>query len=184
MYKRQVLDWLRKQGSQGEPALAAHAQLVALNETTRATRERDLVMRQTGGALGNTAVSLYRLSIERAKPDAERESGYQQRDLPGIEGSLKQMERRYEPSMDRQLQRYWLLEYLKLPSDQHVAAIDTWLGGNDAAAVDRALDRMTKSQLKGAEARMKWFNADRAAFEKSDDPAIQYAVAVLSLIHI
>ena len=40
------------------------------------------------GALGNTAVSLYRLSIERAKPDAERESGYQQRDLPGIEGSL------------------------------------------------------------------------------------------------
>ena len=26
---------------------------------------------------------------------------------------------------------------------------------------------------------MKWFNADRAAFEKSDDPAIQYAVAVM-----
>ena len=174
-----VLDWLRKQGSKGEPALAAHAQLVSLNETARATRERDLVMRQTGGALGNTAVSLYRLSIERAKPDAERESGYQQRDLPGIEGSLKQMERRYEASMDRELQRYWLMEYLKLPANQRVAAIDTWLGGNDAAAVDRALDRMAKSQLKGSEARMKWFNADQAAFEKSDDPAIQYAVAVM-----
>lgn len=174
-----VLAWLRKQGKKGEAALAAHDQLVALNTQSRATRERDLVMRQTGGALGNTATSLYRLSIERAKPDAQREGGYQQRDLPGIEGSLKQMERRFDPSMDRQLQRYWLLEYLKVPAAQRVAAIDTWLGGNDAAAVDRALDRMAQSRLKNADERMKWFNADRAAFEKSNDPAIQYAVAVM-----
>ena len=174
-----VLAWLRRQGRKGEAALAAHDQLLKLNAEARTTRERDLVMRQTGGALGNTAATLYRTAIERAKPDAERESGYQQRDYAGIEGSLKQMERRYEASMDRQLQRYWLMEYLKLPAAQRVAAIDTWLGGNDAAAVDRALDRMGKSELKNADARMKWFSADKAAFEKSKDPAIQYAVAVM-----
>ena len=43
----------------------SHDQLVKLNEEARKTRERDLVMRQTGGTLGNTAVSLYRLAIER-----------------------------------------------------------------------------------------------------------------------
>ena len=174
-----VLAWLRKQGDKGAAALAAHDQLLKLNAQARATRERDLVMRQSGGALGNTATSLYRLAIERQKPDAERESGYQQRDLPGIEGSLKQMERRFDPQMDRQLQRYWLLEYLKLPAAQRVAAIDQWLGGNDAVAVDRALDRLAQSNLRNADERMKWFSADRAAFEASQDPAIQYAVAVM-----
>ena len=177
-----VLEWLRKQGSKGEAALAAHDQLLKLNAQARATRERDLVMRQTGGALGGTATTLYRTAIERAKPDAQRESGYQQRDYAGIEGGLKQMERRYEASMDRQLQRYWLMEYLKLPAAQRVAAIDSWLGGNDAAAVDRALDRLGKSELKNADARLKWFAADKAAFEKSKDPAIQYAVAVMPTI--
>lgn len=174
-----VLAWLRKQGGKGAAALAAHDQLLKLNAQARATRERDLVMRQSGGALGNTATSLYRLAIERQKPDAERESGYQQRDLPGIEGSLKQMERRFDPQMDRRLQRYWLLEYLKLPAAQRVAAIDQWLGGNDAAAVGRALDRLAQSNLRNADERMKWFSADRAAFEASQDPAIQYAVAVM-----
>lgn len=174
-----VLAWLRKQGDRGQTALAAHDQLLKLNAEARSTRERDLVMRQSGGALGNTATSLYRLAIERAKPDAQRESGYQQRDLPGIEGSLKQMERRFDPQMDRELQRYWLLEYLKLPAAQRVAAIDQWLGGNDVTAVDRALDRLAKSKLTSADERMKWFSADRAAFEASKDPAIQYAVAVM-----
>lgn len=174
-----VLAWLRKQGDRGQSALAAHDQLLKLNAEARSTRERDLVMRQSGGALGNTATSLYRLAIERAKPDAQRESGYQQRDLPGIEGSLKQMERRFDPQMDRELQRYWLLEYLKLPAAQRVAAIDQWLGGNDVTAVDRALDRLAKSKLTSADERMKWFSADRAAFEASKDPAIQYAVAVM-----
>lgn len=174
-----VLAWLRKQGGKGAAALAAHDQLLKLNAQARATRERDLVMRQSGGALGNTATSLYRLAIERQKPDAERESGYQQRDLPGIEGSLKQMERRFDPQMDRRLQRYWLLEYFKLPAAQRVAAIDQWLGGNDAAAADRALDRLAQSNLRNADERMKWFSADRAAFEASQDPAIQYAVAVM-----
>ncbi len=175
----QVLAWLREQGEAGRPALEAHARLRELNATARATRERDLVMRQSGGALGNTAVSLYRLAIERDKPDADREPGYQERDWSSIEGSLRQMERRYEPSMDRQLQRYWLLEYLKLPAEQRVAAIDTWLGGNDEAAVDRALDRINRSLLRLAGEREKWFKASRAEFERSRDPAIQYAVAVM-----
>ena len=44
------------------------------------------------------------------------------RDLTAIEGGLKQLERRYVPAMDRQLQEYWLNEYLKLPAGQRVAA--------------------------------------------------------------
>jgi len=174
-----VKAWLQSRGADGRTALAAHEQLVALSAQARATRERDLVLAQSGGALGGVATSLYRLAIERAKPDTAREPGYQQRDYATIEGSLKQMERRYAPTMDRTLQAYWLNEYLKLPASQRVAAVDQWLGGNDAAAVDRALDNLTQSKLVNSDERLKWLAADRAAFEASKDPAIQYAVAVM-----
>ncbi len=175
-----VLAWLRAQGEAGKPALAAHDTLVKLVEDSKRTQERDLVLGSfnRSGVLG-TAVNLYRLAIEKQKPDAERDSGYQQRDLPVIEGGLKQMERRYVPAMDRQLQQYWLDRYVALPAVQHVAAVDTWLGGSDKAAADKALARLDGSRLGALDERLKWFNADRAAFEASSDPAIQYAVAVM-----
>ncbi len=175
-----VLGWLQGQGEAGKPALDAHATLVKLVDDAKRTQERDLVLGSfnRSGVLG-AAVSLYRLAIEKQKPDAERESGYQQRDLPVIEGSLKQMERRYVPAMDRQLQQYWLDRYVALPPEQHVAAVDGWLGGSDKAAADKALARLDGSKLGSLEERLKWFNADKAAFEASTDPAIQYAVAVM-----
>ena len=174
-----VLDWLKSRGADGAQALAAHQALTALGEQGRTTRERDSVIGNVGGALGGSALGLYRLAVEREKPDAQRESGYQQRDLPGIEGGVKQMERRYVAEMDRQIQRYWLMQYIALPADQRIAAIDTWIGGNDAKAVDAALDRINGSKLGSLDERMKWLSADRKAFEASTDPAIQYAVAML-----
>ncbi|KRA48711.1 S46 family peptidase [Pseudoxanthomonas sp. Root630] len=175
-----VLAWLKGQGAKGQPALDAHAKLLTLLEQNKATRERDLTLSMFNNtAMVGSATQLYRLSIEREKPNAARESGYQERDLPGIEGGLKQLERRYVPAMDRQLQEYWLGEYLKLPANQRAAAVDTWLGGNDAAAVKRALDRLAGTKLGTTEERLTWFAADRKAFEASNDPAIQYAVAVM-----
>ncbi|HEY9255410.1 MAG TPA: S46 family peptidase [Stenotrophomonas sp.] len=175
-----VLAWLKREGASGKPGLQAHQRLVALNEQARATQGRDLVLGQLNrtGTVG-AAVSLYRLALERAKPDAERESGYQERDLPQLQGTLKQMERRYVAAMDRQLQAYWLNEYTRLPAQQHVAAVDQWLGSADAAAVEAAVSRLAGTRLGDTDERLKWFQADRAAFEASDDPAIRYAVAVM-----
>jgi hypothetical protein len=175
-----VLAWLKGQGARGAVALQAHERLLDLLAQTKATRERDLTLAMFHNtAMVGAATQLYRLSIERAKPDAEREAGFQDRDLPAIEGGLKQLERRFVPAMDRQLQEYWLTEYLKLPAAQRVPAIDQWLGGNDAAAVKRALDRLAGTKLGSTEERLKWMDADRAAFQASTDPAIQYAVAVM-----
>jgi hypothetical protein len=175
-----VLAWLKREGASGKPGLQAHQRLVALNEQARATQGRDLVLGQLNrtGTVG-AAVSLYRLALERAKPDAERESGYQERDLPQLQGTLKQMERRYVAAMDRQLQAYWLNEYTRLPAQQHVAAVDQWLGSADAAGVEAAVSRLAGTRLGDTDERLKWFQADRAAFEASDDPAIRYAVAVM-----
>jgi len=172
-----VLNWLHAQGESGYAALNAHRQLVAIDAQTRAVRERELALSQfEGTALISTAIRLYRLARERDLPDAERAQGYQERDLAGIEGMLRQMERRYVPQMDLELQRYWLNEYLKLPGAQRTPAFDRWLGGNDAAAVERVLARLASSALASPEARLRWLTASRAEFESSQDPAIAYAV--------
>ncbi|MGH8078405.1 MAG: S46 family peptidase, partial [Lysobacter sp.] len=178
-----VLAWLGKQGKKGEGALAAHDRLVQLGEEARANRERDLVFGQLRniGVIG-AATQLYRFSIERAKPDAQREQGYQQRDLPSIEGGMKQMERRYDPKMDRELQAYWLREYIKLPASQRVAAVDAWLGGNNEKAIKRALDKLAKTELRKSDKRMALISADRTAFETSKDPAVQFAVAIMPTV--
>ena len=175
-----VLAWLRAQGAAGRDALAAHTKLIELADRTRATRERDQILGfiEGTGAIG-AAIELYRTAIEREKPDAQREAGYQQRDYPTIEGALKQMERRYVAAMDRTLQDYVLTQYIALPPPQRVAAIDAWLGGGDQAAVKRTLEALAKTRLGSTAERLQWFAADRAAFEASDDPAIRFAVAVM-----
>ena len=175
-----VLGWLRAQGEAGRPALHAYDRLQNLGTMARDTQQRDFVlgMFNRTGTLG-TAVRLYRLAIEKAKPDAQRQEGYQERDLPAIEGGLKQMDRRYVASMDRQFQQYWLQQYLQLPAKKGLPALDKWLGGTDAAAVDAALLRLDGSKLGQLDERLKWMGADKAAFEASTDPAIQYAVAVM-----
>lgn len=178
-----VLAWLRGRGAQGSAALAAHDKLIELGEKAKATRERDLVVGQLNNtAMLGTAIQLYRLAIEREKPDAEREAGYQQRDYPSIEGAQKQLERRYVPAMDRQLQQYWLRQYVQLPAAQRVAPIDKFLVGGKEQNLTRALDRLAKTGLGSTDERMKWFKADRKAFESSTDPAIQYAVAVMPVL--
>lgn len=176
-----VLAWLKQQGAAGKPALAAHAQLIKHLEEGRATRDRDLIVSQFNNtAVLGAALNLYRLSIERAKADAEREAGYQERDLPSIEGGLKQMDRRYVARMDQQLQAYWLNQYAALPAAQrNNEVLNQWLAGSDKVAVDGLVGKLAGTQLGSLDERLKWFKADRAAFEASTDPAIQYAVAMM-----
>lgn len=175
-----VLAWLRSQGRAGRDGLAAHDALVKLAAEARATRERDLVIGQVGatGLLGNLRM-LHRVAIEAAKPDAERTPGYQQRDLPAIEGAVRQLERRFDPRMEKQLLAYWLGEYVKLPAAQRVPAIDAWLGGDDAAAIRRALDETyANTALAGTDARLALLKADQATIEASTDPLLKLAVAL------
>ncbi len=175
----EILGWLRKRGASGKIPLQAHDALLRLNEQAMNTRERDLVLGQMlrNGAL-SAAVQLYRLSIERAKADTEREPGYQQRDYASIEGAMRQMERRYHPKMDRELQRYWLMQYIKLPQQQRLTAMDKWLDGSDEKAVNKQLKNLAETKLGDTAERLKWMQADRKAFETSKDPAIRFAVAM------
>jgi hypothetical protein len=174
-----VLDWLRTQGEPGARALEAHGHLVALQQRREAVQPRDRVLGALGGLFG-TARRLYRLAIERDNPDPQRERGYQQRDLYAFEGNLRQLEKRFDPRMDRAILAYWLAQYVALPAAQHVPALDAWLGTNDAAGIARALDAAyAATRLGSTEERLRLMKAPRAQFEASDDPFVALAVAMM-----
>ncbi len=179
--EKAVLGSLQPGDADDAAALAAHAELTGIAAAARATRERDLVLQQVtaGGGLLGTGVALYRNALEREKPDAERKPGYQQRDQERIEGSLRELDRRFVPKMDRELSAYWLREYVKLPAAQRVAALDAWLGGSDEASLTRALDSAYReTRLGTVDERVRLLGAERAAFESSEDPMLRLAVAM------
>jgi Peptidase S46 len=177
--------WLAGRGAQGEQQTKALAQLEAELAAARATRERDYWFgNATGGGLTGTGVRLYRNAIERAKPDAEREGGFQERDATRFEGGLKAMDKRYDPKVDMALMKLRLSRYAALPVAQRVPELDAWLGlpatATAVPGLDAKLDALyAASTLGEVDERLKWAKADKAAIEASTDPALQFAVKVM-----
>src|SRR3546814_5033375 len=100
-------------------------------------------MRSQTQLLGS-AYRLQRLALERGKPDAERETGYQQRDEVRIEAALKQVQRRYDARVEKAIMTELLRRYRALPADQHIAELDA-VFGTDSAAATVTLDRLYAS---------------------------------------
>jgi hypothetical protein len=128
-----MLAWLDKQPDARtlRPEIDAGAKLIAEGS---ATRERDLLfaLMQSQTQLMRSALTLQRLAHERAKPDAEREAGYQQRDEDLIAGMLKQVQRRFDPMVEKRLLTALLARYQQLPDAQRVPEFDAAFGRTPA----------------------------------------------------
>jgi hypothetical protein len=144
-------------------ALVAEANQNALDNVRMGTLSRAQLL----GAARN----LYRWSKERQKPDAQRESGYQDRDRLPTEQRLTQIERRYVPKVDRILLEQALTEYRKAPAAKRDAALE-------AKLAQIGMDRLySEATLSHTATRLAWLDKNPADFEASNDPFIQLAVA-------
>ena len=157
------------------------ADLQALIAEKQSTQELDLVLRYMDrSAMLSAARRLYRLSVENEKPDAEREPGYQERDLTRFTQSMQSIERNFEPGVDKAIWTYFLKRYLALPEDQRIASFDQFLGDADGdEALDQKLSAMyAATSLSDTESRLALIGEKRPVFENSDDPFILLAVAI------
>lgn len=126
-----------------------------------------------------SAMLLERLRIESAKPDAERESGYQQRDQALIEGVLKQVQRRYEPAVEKAILTALLTRYQQLPDGQRDAHYDN-LFGRTPAELARHLDALYADTKLGEEAqRLSRFESARKGGFIEGDPLVSVASALV-----
>lgn len=130
----------------------------------------------------NSARTLYRLANERTKPDAERKSGYQQRDLARLNAVIQGQDRTYDEKVDKALVLNFLKQYAAQPAAEHDAAFDAALGikpGMDEAALKAALDKIyAGSQLQNKDVRTAWLNKSPQEFQASNDSFIKAAVAL------
>nr|WP_225427802.1 S46 family peptidase [Dyella tabacisoli] len=165
-----VLDWLRHQpDSQHEQAAIEQAAL--LIAAGKDARDRDLLLGLLGpqSQLMRAALMIERLDVERAKPDAARETGYQQRDEELLASQLRQISRRYDPTMEKALLTALLHRYQQLPAAQHVPEFDE-VFGRTPAALSSALDSIYAATRMGDEAeRLRLFKASQEVLRSSDD---------------
>jgi hypothetical protein len=105
--------------------------LNALVEEQAKTRERDALLMEFAGGQGSTlgaAQTLYRFSIEKTKPDSERDQAFQKRNWSRIREGLERMQRNLDPKADHALMRYTLADVAILPEGQRIEAIDKAIG--------------------------------------------------------
>lgn len=81
----------------------------------------------TNSDLFASARTLYRLALEQQKPDAEREIGYQERDLSLIKARLTRLEQSFVSKVDQARWQAALQRYAQLPADSHPAGLDSIL---------------------------------------------------------
>ncbi len=166
-------DWIAADPSRVKRYGKAAAELDAVVEENNAAALAEL---RTGllkrAQLLSAASTLYRWAVEREKPDALRESGYQDRDRRLVEERLTQIERRYLPEIDRALFEAALTEYRQLPEASRDAQFESRLA---AIGMDRLY---AETKLGDTATRLNWLNQPAAAFRASNDPFIQLALAL------
>ncbi len=178
-----MMAWLGKQTD----ANAQRADIAALQDVLaagQATRERDQLFAAMRGTtqLLRAAITLERLAIERGKPDAERETGYQQRDEALIEGMLKQVQRRYAPEVEQAMLLDLLTRYYALPKSQRIPEVDAVFGADAAAAKVSLAALYAGTQLGNEADRLRWMQADAATLAAATDPMLEAAHALMPAI--
>jgi hypothetical protein len=145
------------------------------------TRKSFFISYATPRFLGS-ARTLYRLANERTKPDAERKSGFQERDLPRLTSVIAGQDRTYDEKVDKALALNFLKQYLAQPQAEHNAAFDAALGVQSAMTDDQLKAQLDKlyagSKLANKEERTAWLKKSPEDFKASNDSFIKAAVAM------
>ncbi len=155
--------------AQYAPAMAELDRLVALESTKQAADARRALLGRA--QLFSVARRAYRWSQEQAKPDAQRESGYQDRDRRLFEESLVAIDRRYDPGVDRKLFEAAIAEYRKLPAAERHKSFDA---GFASMPID---GYYSGTQLGTLANRQALLGMSPAQMRASTDPFVRLAVA-------
>ena len=175
-------EWINSDSQRREQYAPAIGQLEALIDTSHAARASDLVRSYMGYAtLPSAAHRLYRLAMEKQKPDAEREPGYQKRDLRRLRQSMQAISRRFDETVDKATLSYLLSRYSELNKQYRSQATDSFfdISSNiDQGQVDQIIeDSYAQTSLDDEATRLAWLDSSIEAFETSKDPLIRFAVA-------
>ncbi len=124
------------------------------------------------------ASKLYRLAKERKKPNDQRESGFQLRDMKMFKAALKRIDSSFDPVVDKILWLQDLQAYVRQPLKNQV--FDNALSISDSfEQLETKVESLyALTELTNQTKRLAWMAKTAADFEISADPFIRLAVAI------
>lgn len=174
--------WINASPARQKEYAADIEQVEKLIAERDAETKRDFFLASSSPRLLTTARTLYRLANESAKPNADRKSGYQERDVARFASSVAAIDRTYDEKVDKALVMNSLAKYAAQPAASRNANFDAAIGirdGMSPADLKTVLDRMyAGSKLGNAAERSAWLKKTPAEFKASNDSFIRAAVAM------
>lgn len=162
--------WFKQHQGSASPTMLADLDAVIAADMALSEEEYAWSVATHSDLLGS-ARTLYKLALEHQKPDAKRDSGYQERDLSFIKARLTRLEQSFVASVDEARYASALQRYRKLAARMHPPSLDALLPDTHAVP---ALYKST--ELADTAKRLAWIGKDADAFRKSDDAFIKLAV--------
>jgi Peptidase S46 len=162
-----------------EAALAA-AGLAQLAADKQAAWDHDFLLDRILPLGIDWALTLARRAHEAQKPDAEREPGWQERDLPRLRERFERDQKHFNARVDERLLRAWIRRTQALAPGQRLAAIDALFAGvADPALVARKISALySASKLFELPVRMAMFAETTQQLEARHDPLIDLGLAL------
>ncbi len=170
-------------------ALSAMQAMQAQGEATR-ERNAALNLLSSSSSYLSAAQSLYRLSVQRPKPDVAREAGFQERDWPRLRDAQDRLQRTIDPTIDRALFAWALGKAAALPAGQRIEVLDKAAGlapGMDQAATNAALGKYldglyAATKLADRDVRLGLLEKTTADLVATGDPFIALAAALEPMV--
>jgi hypothetical protein len=162
-------NWYKSHGNGSKTLLADLDTAIAADMAS--SQQEAAWAEATHSDLLKSARTLYRLSLERLKPDAQREAGYQERDLSFIKARLNRLEQSFVPSVDQARWQAALNRYAKIDPKSRPHGLDALL-----PQVSAVPGMVKSTELADTAKRLAWIGKDPDAFRNSRDPFIQLAV--------
>ena len=186
--EQELLAWISASPARQQKYGEALAAMQALQSRGETSRERDaaLSLLSSASAYLGLAQALYRLSVQRAKPDVARDAGYQERDWSRIREAQDRLQRTIDPVADKALLRWAMAKAAALPAGQRIEALDRAAGlqaGMDrtsaAAAIETFLDSLyAGTKLGEREVRLAHLDKSTAELVATADTFIALAAAL------
>lgn len=133
-----IKEWASQPGKADYKKAIEKYEAILADERKNARVDFDRGVAFGGSRLLGTAAMLVRLADEKQKPDAARKVGFQDRDMPRIEGGQKAFAKQFDATLDRATFRLALSRALQLPEAQR-PWLATLLGVKKGTKIDEKL---------------------------------------------
>ena len=191
----QERQWARRLDSNQAAREKYHSLLAAFKSLYEAKARyamKDLLLENaTDTGLLGQAMLIYRWSLEKARPDLERESRFMEREVPDLRDEVGIFQRGFDPASDREILKMFFKEMAGLPAGQRVRAIDAILAkilpgrepsGEEPpldAAIDKYLDGLyVGTRLDSEAGRLEMFDLSHDALVERNESFIALAASL------